>query len=99
MLSFCSALGLISYVLRGFQIRWNSFAALFEPVGAAAGFGIATLLRMDDASRVRCMFHTEIIARLLVRAQALLFLAIDEAPLWHSCLVVDILNSVCCHAW
>jgi hypothetical protein len=28
-------------------------AALFEPVGAAAGFGIATLLGMDDASRVR----------------------------------------------
>ena len=29
-------------------------AALFEPVGAAAGFGIATLLGMDDASKVSC---------------------------------------------
>ena len=28
-------------------------AALFEPVGAAAGFIIATMLGMDDASRVR----------------------------------------------
>eukprot|EP01043_Picozoa_sp_COSAG02_P053721 COSAG02_NODE_5975_length_3900_cov_35.358327_2_plen_178_part_00 len=32
-------------------------AALFEPVGAAAGFGIATLLQMDDASRVRYIVY------------------------------------------
>lgn len=28
-------------------------AFLFEPAGAAAGFGIATMLGMDNASRVR----------------------------------------------
>eukprot|EP01047_Picozoa_sp_COSAG01_P137797 COSAG01_NODE_68364_length_264_cov_0.672727_1_plen_34_part_10 len=33
------------------RCSWKSCAALFEPIGAAAGFGIATLLRMDDASR------------------------------------------------